>query len=616
MKNIKNLFFIAESFSANSGGRTKATFEMMSLLEDQVANLFVLTTNYKLDYLRILEEIKTKRRTSPKIQLLNIYEFFAGEIVFPIGNKVYPLQQADYIQVSDKRFVKETDTTKVIIKFRENGSIALIEKLDKTTNIKYEKTVHDFENTKRRTQFFNHRTGEVVETVMYKKDGSPYLVFRYEKNKCISVGWFENNELIKEFRDPEDMKDYWIAALNKNYDTSVFVSQVRNLDHTLIENPYAKDIKSIAIIHSTHLRKPYDISAKTNDYVGYLTERMDKYGAIIVLTHEQKHDLQQRYGVKTNIHVIRNPFQVPVVADADKHKENKIVVISRLVALKRLDDIVKAMADVVEENPTLRLEIYGEGEEQEKLQALIAELQLEKNVFLMGYTPIPIQELAKAKLFILTSQYEGLSYTTLESLTAGTPVISYALKYGPRDMIKHNWNGILVKNGDIRELSQKIKTTLADEVFLNQLTANATNIDNSFDNLVIKNQFLKVIEEVQQPKKYLPKLSPLLTNAKVTKLSFVKEQEQIVMALELECTILHPQQTMSCYLYINNIKEQNWLAYNIMEGDHDGSKIYFHASIPAEAFEELFNEDNSYKIGITYQNKTHFFEIDKLAQQH
>src|SRR5699024_2781074 len=81
--------------------------------------------------------------------------------------------------------------------------------------------------------------------------------------------------------------------------------------------------------------------------------------------------------------------------------------------------------------------------------------QLDNNVSLKGYTHYPDKIYQKALFSVLTSKSEGFALSVLESMYHKTPVISYNIKYGPRDMIENNSNGFILGNGSINELSNK-----------------------------------------------------------------------------------------------------------------------------------------------------------------
>lgn len=609
-KDKYNIFLLAESFSENFGGRTKATFLKANLLTDHSDNLFVLTTNFKVDYQRILSNIKQKRDITEKLKLANVFEFYAEETLFSNEESIQMKIDSSYIQKKEYVYEKSDGEKKIVITLRKDGSCSSIKEY--YNNKILSNSLYDFQNVKRRTQFYSLVTNESVETTLYRANGSPYLIHRYSNGNCHYIAWVKDDAIIKEFSGPDDLHDFWISELNRMYNHAFFFSEVRNLDHTLIKNPYCSDIAHMAIIHSTHLQKPYTSFAETNQYIQPLVENMEAYDAILTLTHEQKHDLQLRYGVHDNIHTLRNPIEKISTEAFTQKKENRIVVVSRLEKLKRIDHIIRAMIPVIKRIPNAVLDIYGTGSQEEALKKLIEENHLEHNVFLKGYTHHPIQEFASAQLFVITSEYEGLGYTILESLLVGTPVIAYDFKYGPKDLIVDGINGRIVPNGEITQLSEKMLELLTDKETLTEMSKNALEVDTSFDPKVVKANLLKIMKKVKQQKETNKKISPILLGYSRKEFSMTILEDTVTIELDLDLKILNENDECTYYLYINDVPTDEWNHYRIFRGDKDSNGLRFTLEFPASAKNILMNKSNTYQLGVTYASESKKIDCDDL----
>ncbi|MFI3211691.1 MAG: glycosyltransferase, partial [Peptostreptococcaceae bacterium] len=121
-------------------------------------------------------------------------------------------------------------------------------------------------------------------------------------------------------------------------------------------------------------------------------------------------------------------------------------------------------------------EIYGiEGDvKRETLESLIKELNLENNVFLMGYTNNIKDIYNQVGFKIVTSAFEGQPLAILESLSYGCPVVSYDCNYGPSDMIKNGENGYLVEFNNIEAMGNKIIELLQNPKEIKKLSKNST----------------------------------------------------------------------------------------------------------------------------------------------
>lgn len=62
----------------------------------------------------------------------------------------------------------------------------------------------------------------------------------------------------------------------------------------------------------------------------------------------------------------------------------------------------------------------------------------------------------QSSIATLSSRYEGLPMVLLEAQAAGLPIVSFACKCGPRDIIKDGENGFLVNEGEVKELASSL----------------------------------------------------------------------------------------------------------------------------------------------------------------
>jgi glycosyltransferase involved in cell wall biosynthesis len=100
--------------------------------------------------------------------------------------------------------------------------------------------------------------------------------------------------------------------------------------------------------------------------------------------------------------------------------------------------------------------ILGEGEERNRLQTLIRELGLEQHAVLVGFVKNPFAFLARARVFVLCSDWEGLPGALIQALACGTPVVATDCDSGPREILQDGRFGRLVRVGDVGELSDAI----------------------------------------------------------------------------------------------------------------------------------------------------------------
>ncbi len=167
--------------------------------------------------------------------------------------------------------------------------------------------------------------------------------------------------------------------------------------------------------------------------------------------------------------VARNPVLLPT---GMRPRDQPVVVgVGRLVPLKRFDLLIRAFAANAAAFPDWRLVVWGDGPERSRLEALALELGLADRVALPGRTAMPGAWLDHAGIFALTSRYEGFPNALAEAMAAGLAVLSTACPVGPRAMIRHEVDGLLVGNGDLQELSDALGRLMSDPALRRRLGA-------------------------------------------------------------------------------------------------------------------------------------------------
>lgn len=114
-----------------------------------------------------------------------------------------------------------------------------------------------------------------------------------------------------------------------------------------------------------------------------------------------------------------------------KREKNVLVWVGRIASEKQPLDAVYMMKYVVDSIPDAKLYMVGNGDENltVKLNELIEELHLEKNVILTGFTQNVEKYYQKANIYISTSEYEGAPLTFCEAMSYELPVVSYDMPW-------------------------------------------------------------------------------------------------------------------------------------------------------------------------------------------
>ncbi|QQP91082.1 glycosyltransferase [Skermanella sp. TT6] len=149
-----------------------------------------------------------------------------------------------------------------------------------------------------------------------------------------------------------------------------------------------------------------------------------------------------------------------------------ILGVGRLSPQKDFANLLLAFARVRAKRPA-RLLILGEGALRPDLEQLADELGISKDVQLPGFVDNPMAFMAKASLFVLSSQFEGLPTVLIEAIACGTNTVSTDCPSGPREILEDGRLGGLVPVGDSEALAHAIEQGLDNPVPADLLRAKA-----------------------------------------------------------------------------------------------------------------------------------------------
>ncbi len=167
-----------------------------------------------------------------------------------------------------------------------------------------------------------------------------------------------------------------------------------------------------------------------------------------------------------------------------------LILVSRLVEWKNIDKVFEALKGL-----KYKIGVIGVGPEQEKLFELSKTFDLNID-FLGSLSKEEVQvKLSVSKIFILYSDYEGLSFALIEAMANGLAVIASNTEDNS-SVITNNLDGILVPLQDLNDLRQSVINLLNDEVALIKIGRNASNtISQRFCK---ENQLKQVIKEIEK----------------------------------------------------------------------------------------------------------------------
>ncbi|MEM4359976.1 MAG: glycosyltransferase [Candidatus Bilamarchaeaceae archaeon] len=306
-----------------------------------------------------------------------------------------------------------------------------------------------------------------------------------------------------------------------------------NIDVVISFDDYANTLNSFVgrrPILTVH--KPIQIADIYKDPLRrVLSKTLRKFYAracrVIAVSRGIREDLIEYAGINENkVIVINNPYNIAEIRRRAK-KESKIKVskeyivnIGRAEKEKGQWHLIRVFSKVHRSYPKLKLVIIGGGSLSAYIKQLITELNLVDNIiyvdkFLDNIAPI----LRGAKIFILSSIFEGFPNVIIESFSVGLPVISTNCRTGPAEIFEAdmiNKNGIIITKYGIlvppldgvfkkynepltaaeSKLADAIILLLSDDKLRKKMAKYAKKRAEDFDVAIIIKRYIKLINDV------------------------------------------------------------------------------------------------------------------------
>lgn len=164
--------------------------------------------------------------------------------------------------------------------------------------------------------------------------------------------------------------------------------------------------------------------------------------------------------------VNNNPVVIPnfIAPSAVSTEQNKLILtVGRLTAVKGTDRLLKIAQSVLTQHPDWQWKLIGDGDMKEDVLQFIQREGLQDKLIIQ--TPVSYDishEYQTASLYVMTSRNECFPMTLLEAQAASLPCIAFDCDTGPRHIIRHNENGLLVPNGNIAAAAEAISSLIAD----------------------------------------------------------------------------------------------------------------------------------------------------------
>jgi poly(glycerol-phosphate) alpha-glucosyltransferase len=332
----------------------------------------------------------------------------------------------------------------------------------------------------------------------YETDEAKQDPIKRNKNKLFKFSLYDDGGfLIKECENETGLLEVYLDKITSDPAKTYLVADETGVysNATAAQNKW--NVVRAAIVHNVFLRDSNNPKSGPQPYFEHVCARRDRFDAIIFLTEQERQDFNKIYRDSRNTFVLPHPYPKEIVrAEFDKRDPRRAVIVARFDVQKRIDlaiDIVKLVAAEV---PDVKLELYGFGQEHDKLAEYIRTTGMENNVEIKGFTDNPAEVFSSASLFMMTSSIEGFGLTIMESICNGCPAFAFDIKYGPSDIVKDGVTGFLFPFAYVRDFADKMIAFLKDEGLRRQMSENAYADAPNFSQKFYLERWYAIVEKI------------------------------------------------------------------------------------------------------------------------
>lgn len=198
---------------------------------------------------------------------------------------------------------------------------------------------------------------------------------------------------------------------------------------------------------------------------------------------------------KNKLKTIHNGIERKVPISASHSRHVKLITVGRLALIKNHKLMLDALKLSLLVDEEIFLTIVGDGPERESLETYVKELELSDHVAFLGFRTDIIELISSHDIFLVSSDYEGISIALLESMSLSRPAIATNVG-GIPETIRHESTGLIVPKGDQRKYSDAILRLAASTEFRQELGQNAKEyFESNFHEDIVVNKYVSLYKD-------------------------------------------------------------------------------------------------------------------------
>jgi colanic acid/amylovoran biosynthesis glycosyltransferase len=323
------------------------------------------------------------------------------------------------------------------------------------------------------------------------------FIYSGEPEKCPTITFFKEN------RFPIQL----ISRVSYNY----VEDQVKELLNIVKREHISTVVANLVVpaLYATQYLKPFDIPV-----IGVMHSNDTFYkGVITKFIHgKTKNQLSTAVSVSgyinticesqnTNTQLLNIPCGTPEIENSTLRNSQeilKVIYAGRLVKeAKQVLKLTKAFCDASKVNSNLEFSIYGDGDQEQSISALINHERASKNVKLFKALPPNkiIRKIQEHHVFTLMSDYEGMPIALMEAMACGVVPVCYVGEGGIDEIIEHGVNGFIVENRG-KDYQDKLQILVNDRSLWEIMSKNArATIQQKYSSKITNQKWFELLNQ-------------------------------------------------------------------------------------------------------------------------
>ena len=242
----------------------------------------------------------------------------------------------------------------------------------------------------------------------------------------------------------------------------------------------------VVLVHHCH-REQWPVAGRLLARFGWFIEsrlspRLHRHNQYVTVSLPSARDLAELGVDSSRVAIVRNGLDAapPGTMGAARSQTPRVLVLSRLVPHKQIEDALDAVAQLRQRVSDLHLDIVGGGWWLERLVQHAARLRISDAVTFHGHVDETTKHAVAQRCWVhvLPSRKEGWGLSVIEAGLHGLPTLGYRSCGGLNDSVVDGVTGILV--ADHAELTDRLEQLLADPVLRAELGAKAAARSREF----------------------------------------------------------------------------------------------------------------------------------------